>query len=152
VDFSLNSQKLQLKNRRRNIFRACRRFPRMFSRSESERPTYPLYADKEYLCHIRGWVSYRSPRCIFAEHVIANHGSLLKVHDIPLKSMSLLNISDKVNHWIDSEQNTNISLGICCSLPYYDQKLESLQQAEIAGYRKDFWDTLYETIFQGKYK
>jgi hypothetical protein len=43
-----------------------------------------------------------------------------------------------MNHWIDSGQNINISLSIYCSLPYYNQKSEALQQAEIAGYRKDF--------------
>jgi hypothetical protein len=47
-----------------------------------------------------------------------------------------------MNHWIDSEQNSNISLGICCSLPHYDQNSQSLQQAEITGHRKSFWDTL----------
>jgi hypothetical protein len=61
--------------------------------------------------------------------------------------MSFETVSDKVNNWIDSEQNANISLGICCSLPYYNQKSKFLQQAEIAEYRKDFWDSLYETIF-----
>jgi hypothetical protein len=52
-------------------------------------------------------------------------------------------VCDKRNHWIDSEQNANISLGICCGLSYYDQKPEFSQQAEIANYRKNDWNLRY---------
>jgi hypothetical protein len=66
-------------------------------------------------------------------------------------------ISDKMNHWIDSQQNASISLGTYCSLPYGNREPQSLQQAETAGYRQDFWNILYkcetdDAISSGRYR
>jgi hypothetical protein len=63
--FYSDNRKLQLNVCRWRVFRVGRRLPPMLSRSESERPTYSLSADREYPCHIRGWVSLGSPRWIF---------------------------------------------------------------------------------------
>jgi hypothetical protein len=61
-DFYSNNRKLQANDYRSSVFRVDRRLPPMFSRSESDRPTYPLYTDREHLSQIRGWVSPESPR------------------------------------------------------------------------------------------
>jgi hypothetical protein len=61
-DFYSNNRKLQLGDCRWGVFWVGRHLLSMFSRSESERLTYPLYDDREHPCHILGWVSPESSR------------------------------------------------------------------------------------------
>jgi hypothetical protein len=54
-------------------------------------------------------------------------------NDRPLKI-----VSSQTNHWIDSEQNANISFDIYYSLSDYDQKLKSWSQVKIGSTARAF--------------
>jgi hypothetical protein len=91
VDFSPKSRGLQLKNRRGRIFRACHRLPRMFFPPKAGGPSIHYMLTESILAISEAEFRVYLVVGFIVEHIIANHGSMLKVADIRLKSMSLLN-------------------------------------------------------------